>query len=525
MSLRLFNSMTKQKEEFVPLRPGKVGIYVCGVTVYDHCHVGHARAYVAFDVVVRWLRRDHQVTYVRNFTDVDDKIIRRAAELNEPPLELASRFADAFHEDMAAINVKPADIEPRVSTHMDEIVEFVGALVDQGFAYRVPTTSAVDDAGDDVYFRVKRFDRYTELSGRHMEDLQAGARISVDERKEDGLDFALWKSAKPGEIWWPSPFGHGRPGWHIECSAMSRKHLGVTFDIHGGGKDLLFPHHTNEVAQSECRHGEVMARYWLHNGFVNVEADDDQNGEYVEEIDDGKGGKVKVVKMSKSLDNFFTIREVLARYTGEALRWLLLQTQYRGPIAFSARLVEESERRVQYLYETHRRIDETLHKQAPEEGPSLEFALSKPGEPFRPWHDFVDAMEDDFATPRAMAALIELLRVANLLVVSREKELGIAKLSPGVRSRLLLECQKLLHRMSEVLGVGEQEPKPFLESQRTLRLASKAITRDTVEQLIRNRSDARAAKDFAAADKARADLTALGIEVRDTADGAEWSVI
>jgi cysteinyl-tRNA synthetase len=524
MALRIFNSMTRQKEDFVPMREGKVGIYVCGVTVYDYCHVGHARAYTVFDTIVRWLRRDHQVTYVRNFTDVDDKIIRRGHELGEDPLALAQRFVEAFHEDMARLGVLPADIEPRVSTHMDEITEFVEGLIDAGFAYRVRSNTQVEGAGDDVYFRVKRFPRYTQLSGRQFDELQAGVRVSIDERKEDPLDFALWKSAKPGEIYWPSPFGHGRPGWHIECSAMSRKHLGITFDIHGGGKDLLFPHHTNEVAQSECRHGEVMARYWMHNGFVNVEAEEGQEGEFVEEIDDGAGGRVKVAKMSKSLGNFFTIRDVLEQYTPEALRMLLLQTHYRGPIAFSARLLEEAERRVQYLYQTRLRIDEVLKQQPSEDGPGLEFTFSKPGEPFKPWQDFVDAMEDDFGTPRALAAMNDVLRVANLLAAAREREMGVQKLKPGLRSRILIECQNLLQHMGALLGLGQANAAEFLDAQREQRLRLKGVQRSTVEDLLRQRSEAKARKDFVAADAARAAVVALGIEVRDTPDGVEWSV-
>jgi cysteinyl-tRNA synthetase len=551
----LYNSLTREKEELVPLRPGKLGVYVCGVTVYDLCHVGHARVYVVFDTIVRWLRRDHQVTYVRNFTDVDDKIIRRANERGEDPITLASRFADEFHVDMGRLGVGPADVEPRVSTHMGEIVDFIGELEEKGFAYRVPTSSSVEGAGNDVYFRVKNMasSRYLQLSGRHLEDLQAGARVAVDERKEDPMDFALWKSAKPGEPSWASPFGQGRPGWHIECSAMSKKHLGVTFDLHGGGKDLIFPHHTNEIAQSECAHGEVMARYWVHNGFINF------NDE----------------KMAKSVGNFFTIRELWPYCTGEALRFFLLSTHYRGDVNFDvhsscpvcnaelspqeqADLVcntctargttpdgepllpitneqlrsrvrfpnlEEAERRVQYLYQTMARIERVLASTPTQDGPSLEFAFSKPGAPFTPWADFEAGMNDDFNTPRAIAALNDVLRVANLLVAGREKELIGNKLAPGVRALLLAECLRDIKAMGKVLGLGEADASPFLETQRALRLKAKGLSADVIEGLLRERAEKKAAKDFAAADAVRAKIVEMGIEVMDTPAGVEWSVI
>ena len=522
MPQRIFDSLAKQKVELVPLKAGRIGMYVCGVTVYDLCHVGHARCYVTFDVVQRWLRERHQVTYVRNFTDVDDKIIRRANEAGEDPIALASRYADEFHADMDALGVARADVEPRVSTHMQEIVAFVVDLEERGFAYRVPSSYGT---GSDVYFRVKKMPKYTALSGRNLEDLMAGARVSVDERKEDPLDFALWKSAKPGEPWWESPFGKGRPGWHIECSAMALKHLGEVFDLHGGGKDLVFPHHTNEIAQSEARHGHVLSKYWMHNGFVNVVADPDAAGDDVEEIVDDAGNKVRVQKMSKSLGNFFTIRDVLARCTPESLRFLLLSTHYRSPIAFGPHLVEEAERRVQYLYDTRRKVDRYLAANSAEDGPSLEHAFGKPGAPFHPWRDFEDAMDDDFATPIAIAALHELMKVANLVVDGREKELTGQKLKPGHRARVLLEWRTHVDRMAKVLGVGAQDPAAFLARQRAVRLKVKGLDEAAVAALVDERSAARRRKDFAAADAARAKLTGMGIEVRDVPDGtSEWSV-
>jgi cysteinyl-tRNA synthetase len=543
MVLRVFNSLHRTREDFVPLHPGRVGIYVCGVTVYDLCHVGHARVYVVFDTIVRWLRREYAVTYVRNFTDVDDKIIKRANERGEDPIALAARYADEFQVDMDRLGVVRADVEPRVSTHMAEIIAFIELLEQKGFAYRVPSASSVAGAGFDVYFRVKDMaaQRYLQLSGRNLDDMLAGARVAVDERKEDPLDFALWKSAKPGEVAWDSPFGRGRPGWHIECSAMSKKHLGITFDLHGGGKDLIFPHHTNEIAQSECAHGEVMARFWLHNGFINF------NDE----------------KMAKSVGNFFTIRELWPFATGEALRFFLLSTHYRGDVNFEVLTscpachaemsvpdqsalrcsscgaattkealrqrvrfpgLEEAERRVQYLYETRRRIEQVLAKAPAEAGPSLEGTFGKPGEPFAPWADFVDGMNDDFNTPKAIAALNDVLRVANLLVAGREKELTGQKLKPAQRSTLLVECRRLLAEMGSILGLGGADAPGFLDEQRDLRLRARGLDKGRIEELLAARAAAKAAKDFAAADAARAELTGLGLEVKDTPDGVEWNV-
>jgi cysteinyl-tRNA synthetase len=542
MTVRLYNSLTRQKEDFVPLVEGRVGMYVCGVTVYDLSHVGHARCYVAFDVIRRWLLRSYEVRYVQNFTDVDDKIIARAQELGEDPLALSARYADAFHADMDALGILRADVEPKVSTHMEDIIAFVIDLVEKGFAYRVPTSSSVEGAGDDVYFRVRRYEPYTALSGRNLDDMRAGARVVVDERKDDPLDFALWKSAKPGELCWDSPFGKGRPGWHIECSAMSERHLGETFDLHGGGKDLVFPHHSNEIAQSECRHdGRTYARGWLHNGFVDFAGE----------------------KMSKSLGNFFTIREVTARYHPEALRYFLLTAHYRSDLAFDVQArcpscggelakeeqeqlrheacgasfsrdeaqarvlfpgLEEAEGRVGYLYKTLRKVEQYRQANPPEAGEGLVATFSKDTSAFGPWDEFTEAMNDDFSTPSALASLAEMLKVANALVDSREKEIIGKKLKPHDRSRLLGEWRERVGDMLAALGLGQREPVPFLEEQRGLRCRVRGIDPAHVERLLERRSEARGAQDWAAADAARGELTALGIEVRDMVDGVEWSV-
>ena len=543
MALRVYNSLKKQKEDFIPLEDGKVGLYVCGVTPYDLSHIGHARCYVAFDVIQRWLREKYDVTYVRNFTDVDDKIIKRANENDEDPIGLAARFIDAYHDDMADLKVAKADIEPKVSTHIQEIIDLVTTLEEKGFAYRIDADTGVDGAGSDVYYRVEKFgDKYVELSGRNMDDMMAGARVDVDDRKESPVDFALWKAAKPGEVSWDSPFGKGRPGWHIECSAMGKKHLGNTFDIHGGGRDLIFPHHTNEIAQSEGATGEKYVNYWMHNGFVDFNGD----------------------KMSKSLGNFFTIREVTSRYHAEALRFFLLTASYRSPINFEVQStcpdcgaaltadeqeaakcnacgsestmevlrdkvifpgLEEAERTVAYIYETIRDVAEYLQQHEPAGDVGLQDNFSSKDNTFAPWDDFAEALDDDFSTPGAIAALQEMCKVANLLVRGREKELIGRKLKPPMRAALLTEWQEKLAPMTKVLGVGDRDAVPFLLEQREKRCKLKGIVPADVDDLLAQRKAAREAKDFAKADEVRDTLTAWGVEVRDGLSGSVWTVL
>src|SRR5512139_3816419 len=363
MALRIFNTLTGRKEEFAPLAPPRVGMYVCGVTVYDLCHLGHGRGALVFDIVRRYLAfSGYQVRYVRNFTDIDDKIIRRAAERGVPWQALAERFIREYVVDMAALGVRPADIEPRATEHVREIIDLVAGLVAKGKAYAV---------GGDVFFRVKAFPTYGELGHRDLEEMLAGARVEVDERKEDPMDFALWKSSKPGEPLWESPWGPGRPGWHIECSAMAMKHLGEQVDIHGGGKDLAFPHHENEIAQTEALTGRPFVRLWMHNGFVNVNQE----------------------KMSKSLGNFFTIRDVLAKFDAEALRFFLLGTHYRSPIDFTDQQLEDATRTLDRLYRLLGEAGTLLAGGAagPRDG---EAAAAVEGLEAR----FREAMDDDFNT-------------------------------------------------------------------------------------------------------------------------------
>src|SRR5512138_466703 len=338
MSLKLYNTLTGTKEEFVPLEPGKVKMYVCGVTVYDNCHIGHARANVAFDVVYRYLRTSgFDVTYVRNYTDIDDKIINRANKEGVPYNVISERYIKTFDEDMARLGLALPTHQPRATEHVDDIIRLVQTLIDRGHAYQ---------SGGDVYFSVETFPSYLKLSKRTLEEMQAGARVEVGELKRNPMDFALWKEAKPGEPFWESPWGKGRPGWHIECSAMSSCLLGETFDIHGGGRDLIFPHHENEIAQSEAATGKPFVRYWLHNGFVNINAE----------------------KMSKSLGNFFTIREVLDRYDSEVLRFFLLSAHYRSPIDFSDQNLADAEAGLDRIYSSLAALDEVLEKAAPAGG-------------------------------------------------------------------------------------------------------------------------------------------------------------
>jgi len=507
MTLRIYNTMTRNKRDFEPQAPPRVGMYVCGVTVYDYCHIGHARAYVAFDVVARYLRhRGYQLTYVRNFTDVDDKIINRARERKVEPGALARQFIDEFYQDMASLGVAPADIEPKVTEHIPEIVALVEQLIAKQQAYVVDAAPAADGSpptGRDVYFAVRSFEPYGDLSGRNIEEMQSGARVDVDERKRDPLDFALWKAAKPGEPCWDSPWGKGRPGWHIECSAMSMKYLGTTLDIHGGGKDLVFPHHENEIAQSQAATGKPFVRLWMHNGFVNV---DDE-------------------KMSKSLGNFFTIRDVIARFEPEALRYFLLTTHYRSPLNFTDSQVEEAENRVAYLYETLARVATYLAENAPAaEGEPFDQVFARNGAPYRPLAELEQALDDDFNTPRALGLLSELLRLANLLLDGKEQEQIGRKLKPPLRARLLGEWQTLYAPMQTVLALGTRPPAQFLDELRLRRCKRREIDPACVEQRLVTRTAAKQAKDFAAADQIRAELAGKGVEVRDARDRTIWRV-
>ena len=465
MALHFYDSLQRQKVPFEPIAPPKVGIYVCGITVYDFCHIGHARMLVAFDVIVRHLRASgYDVTYVRNITDIDDKIIDRAASNGEDIDALTERFIAAMNDDCDALNILRPDVEPRATASIDAMQRIIARLVDKGLAYR-------GDKGD-VFYRVRRFENYGALSGKNPADLRAGERVDVDQQKEDPLDFVLWKAAKPGEPFWDSPWGPGRPGWHIECSAMSEAHLGARFDIHGGGLDLKFPHHENEIAQSCGASDAGFARYWLHNGFVQV------NNE----------------KMAKSLGNFFTIREVLELYRPEELRFFLMSTLYRKPINHSDEELEQARAALKRLYTA---------LSAAGAGP-LEAAA-----PGAATDAFVNAMDDDFNTPGAIAVLFDLARQIN-----RAAQDG----DPARAGALGAELRALGHR----LGILQDDPEVFLKSAGGAGDSATGLADDEIDAMVQARTQARAARDFARADELRDALDAAHVELLDGPDGTTW---
>ncbi|WP_192508084.1 cysteine--tRNA ligase [Pseudoalteromonas aurantia] len=455
--LQIYNTLTRQKAPFKPLVEGKVDMYVCGITIYDFCHVGHARTYVSFDVMNRYLRHlGYQVTYVRNITDVDDKIIKRAAENNEEINELTVRMTKAMHEDFAALNILPADIEPTVTGHMDEIIEMIERLVAKGHAY-------IANSGD-VLFDVSTFEQYGQLSQQDLEMLQAGARVEVAHDKDDPLDFVLWKKAKADEPSWSSPWGDGRPGWHIECSAMSSKHLGEFFDIHGGGSDLQFPHHENEIAQSCCANNGRYVNTWIHTGMVQVNKE----------------------KMSKSLGNFFTVREVLKKYDRETVRYFLINGQYRSQLNYSQENLDQARASLERIYTALRGI-KTIAVELAENSYVKRFEA---------------AMNDDFNTPEALPVIFELAKEINVL---REKDVKAAG-----------EHAYVLVKLGEILGIAQQAPEAFLQGEQ----GNDEVAR--IEGLIVARNEARADKDWAAADAARDALTELGVVLEDSAGKTTW---
>ncbi len=455
--LQIFNTLTRQKAPFKPLKEGKVDMYVCGITIYDFCHVGHARTYVSFDVMNRYLRYlGYEVTYVRNITDVDDKIIKRAAENKESINDLTVRMTKAMHEDFTALNMLPADIEPTVTGHMDEIIEMIVRLIEKGHAY-------VAKDGD-VLFDVSTFEQYGQLSQQDLEMLQAGARVEVAQDKDDPLDFVLWKKAKAGEPAWQSPWGEGRPGWHIECSAMSSKHLGEFFDIHGGGSDLQFPHHENEIAQSCCANNGRYVNTWIHTGMVQVNKE----------------------KMSKSLGNFFTVREVLKAFDRETVRYFLINGHYRSQLNYSQENLEQARSSLERIYTALRGVE------------PVEVELKGNAYAER----FETAMNDDFNTPEALPVIFELSKEVNRLKDSDAKAAG--------------EHAFILVKLAEVLGIAQQDPESFLQGEQDDDEVAQ------IEALIEKRRSARENKDWAAADEARDALTALGVVLEDSAGKTTW---
>lgn len=467
--LKIYNSLTREKQVFTPIETGKVRMYVCGMTVYDFCHLGHARVMVVFDMIARWFRAsDYQVTYVRNITDIDDKIIKRANENGETIDVLTQRFIEAMDEDSAKLGIIRPDIEPRATLHIDGMLKMIGTLIEKGHAYQA--------ANGDVFYKVRSFNDYGKLSGKSLDDLRAGERVEVDTYKQDPMDFVLWKSVKPNEPNWDSPWGKGRPGWHIECSVMSAEHLGAHFDIHGGGQDLQFPHHENEIAQSEAAHSCQMANYWMHNGFVRV---DDE-------------------KMSKSLGNFFTIREVLGKYDPEVVRFFILRAHYRSPLNYSDKHLDDAKAALTRLYTALRGQEVSTH--------NIDWNQPQAKR-------FKEAMDDDLNTPEAMAVLFELAKDKSTEALALMKSLG------------------------GVIGLLQRNPDNFLQGQHSVTLNVQSaihehtsdsvslevnIDKASIDGLIMARAEAKKAKNFAEADRIRKELADAGIVLEDTPQGTTW---
>lgn len=480
MTLRVYNTLAGKKQEFKPMVPGKVGMYVCGVTVYDYCHIGHARANIVFDIIFRYLLYlGFDVTYVRNYTDVDDKIIKRANERGLPSKELAEEFIRAFDEDMAALGLRQPTHQPRATDFISEIVSIIETLIAKGAAYEV---------GGDVYYSVEQFPGYLKLSKRNMDEMLAGARIAPGEQKRNPMDFALWKAAKPDEPSWPSPWGAGRPGWHIECSAMSSSLLGETFDIHGGGRDLIFPHHENEIAQSEGASGKPFVNYWLHNGFVNVDKE----------------------KMSKSLGNFFTIRDILQKYDAEVVRFFILTAHYRSPIDFSDQNLKDSQAGLSRIYEALLAAEEAV-ADAPAEG-----TASAEGAQLE--RQFREAMDDDFNTAQAIGHLFEGARTINRLVSEKKFRKNLDRVAT------VRELHRVILELGDVLGLFGSNPADWLRQLNLRGLEQLGLTEQEIDALIAQRLQARQNRDFALADQIRDDLASQGIELLDAASGTSWRI-
>ena len=468
--MKIFNSMSRQKEEFVPIQPGKVSIYACGPTVYNFIHVGNARPIILFDVLRRYFEyRGYDVTFVQNFTDVDDKIIKRANEEGITSQEVAEKYIQEYFTDAQGLGVRPATIHPKATENMQQIIDMVQTLIDKGYAYPVEN--------GDVYYRTLKFKGYGKLSHQPIEDLQSGARIAVGDVKENPLDFALWKAAKPGEPAWDSPWGPGRPGWHIECSAMSNRYLGKTIDIHCGGEDLQFPHHENEIAQSDAANGCEFVPYWMHNGFLNI---------------DNR-------KMSKSLGNFFTVREAAEAYGYETIRLFMLSAHYRSPLNYSADILHQAQNSLDRLYSAEDHLKYLAANGAEGDKNAAEAALADTFDSYR--QRFDEAMDDDFNTANAISVLFELVRAINIATADENQPT-----KAGAQA-----CLDMVHEFTDVLGLLYSRKEESLD--------------EKVEQMIADRQAARAAKNWAEADRIRDELKAMGIELKDTKQGVQWKKI
>ncbi len=485
MSIKIYNTLTRKKEAFTPLEPNHVKLYVCGITSYDYCHIGHARSSLVFDMIVAYFRfRGYKVTYIRNFTDIDDKIINRAAEQNTSPEELAERFIDEFYTDMDGLGIARPTLEPKATENIDEMISLIQNLIDKKMAYQ---------SGNDVYYSVNSFSEYGKLSGRNLEDMQAGARISINEQKTNPMDFVLWKGSKPGEPKWDSPWGPGRPGWHIECSAMSKKFLGDTFDIHGGGQDLVFPHHENELAQSEGANEKPFVTTWVHHGFVTI----------------------KDEKMSKSLGNFLTIRDITAKYNPEELRFFVFSTHYRNPLDFSETAMQDAIAGLDRLYECAAAVDEL------EDGTGNgESVISKKDQAKLSNFEqrFILAMDNDFNTAQAQGILFDTVKVLNKI----RRSLPATPASADITE--LRSTVATLKKLAGIMGLLRQEPQQYLSSKRAQMLEGIDIDEETINSLIAERYAARSAKNWERSDEIRDQLLSKNIELKDSADGTTWTV-
>jgi cysteinyl-tRNA synthetase len=492
MSQKIFNTATRKKEVFQPIKEGAVGIYVCGITAYDVCHVGHARAAVVFDVVVRYLRtRGYQVTYVKNFTDIDDKIIDRANKEGVNFTEISERYIKLHNEDMAALGVTTPTVTPKATEHMEEMIALIGVLEKKGYAYCVD---------GDVYFAINSYAQYGGLSGRNLEEMIAGARVDVNDKKKNPLDFALWKKSKEGEPFWESPWGKGRPGWHIECSAMSRRYLGETFDIHGGGEDLIFPHHENEIAQSQAATGKPLANYWMHNGFVKINSE----------------------KMSKSLGNIFPVREILKNYHPEILRLFMLQSHYRSPVDYSDSSLAEARSSLIRCYTTLQLLKYAQIKLAADTTPVMkEFSAEEENYTgkFKDLADKFDAaLDDDFNTAQALGHVFDMVRLTNNLIADEKN------MSASNKSEILAAAKKIFGHFGAVLGIFQNDADQFFLSDKETELRKRGLNVEDIESLIKKRQAAREAKDWTKADAIRKELAGLHIVLKDLANQTSWII-
>ena len=484
MALRVYNSLSRKKELFEPIEADRVRMYVCGPTVYDSCHIGHARSVVVFDVIVRYLRAiGYDTTYVRNFTDVDDKIINRANELDMDPQLLADKYIQEFYDDMDALNVERATVEPKATDHIPQIIAVIEELFQRGLAYQ---------AGDDVFFHVGDYAAYGKLSGRKIEDMEAGARVDIDDKKQNPHDFVLWKAAKPGEPVWDSPWGRGRPGWHIECSAMSTEYLGHTIDIHGGGKDLIFPHHENEIAQSEGASGKPFVKYWIHNGFVNINHE----------------------KMSKSLGNFLIIKDVIKAFHPEAIRLFLLSNHYRSPIDFTEQVMIEANAGLDKIYAFLERVGSATASRTGTSGDHSWDEMAS-GDVSKA---FTEAMDDDFNTAKGIGVLFDAIRMGNRILDGADGNVSdeIHRNVQSIRAGII--------KAGQILGMLYEDPTIYFETKRSQSLRQESIDSTLIERLISDRKQAREERQWDRADEIRSELDAMNIILEDRPEGTIWKV-